>query len=117
LPGHSNNEQYINHEINDFVSIGNESMSLKNFILSGHYKYPLKKFLIQNYKLETAKGYYNKYIQTLEFIFYGIKFIITFNNNEYTRNIKLDEYNNYQIFIFNDFDGSNVNEIFISKQE
>lgn len=117
LPGHSNNEQYINHEINDFVSIGDESMSLKDFILSGHYKYPLKKFLIQNYKLETAKGYYNKYIQTLEFIFYGIKFIITFNNNEYTRNIKLDEYNNYQIFIFNDFDGSNVNEIFISKQE
>jgi hypothetical protein len=53
----------------------------------------------------------------LEFIFYGIKFIITFNNNEYTRNIKLDEYNNYQIFIFNNFDGSNVNEIFISKQE
>jgi hypothetical protein len=29
----------------------------------------------------------------------------------------LDEYNNYQIFILNDYDGSNTNEIFISKQE
>ena len=117
FPGNDNNGQYINQEINDYIAIDNKRMSIRDFILNGNYKYPLKKFLTQNFKLETAKGYYNKYIQTLEFIFYGIKFIITFNNNEYTRNIKLDEYNNYQIFIFNNFDGSNKNEIFISKQE
>ena len=117
MPGHKNDDQYINTTINDFIFFNNKNMSIRDFILNNKYKYPLKKFLIQNTNIQTAVGYYNKYIQTLEFIFYGIKFIINFNNNEYSRSIKLDEYNNYQIFILNDYDGSNTNEIFISKQE
>jgi len=46
LPGHSNNEQYINHAITDFIFDKGSAVSIKDFILSGNYKYPLKKFLV-----------------------------------------------------------------------
>jgi len=45
--------------------------------------------------IKTAIGYYNKYVQTLEFIYYGIKFIIKFTNVDYNDDIKLSDYNNY----------------------
>lgn len=128
MPGYSNNNQYINIFLDDYNSQQN---LYKDFLLNNitvydtsgnnthtqYYKYPLKKYLIQNQNLETATGYYNKYTKTLEFIYYGIKFNINLNNNEYSRDIKLEEYNNYQIFIINSYGGSNINEIFISKAE
>jgi len=53
----------------------------------------------------------------LEFIFYGIKFSIKLSNAQYANDIKLNEYNNYEIFVINDYDGSGKNEMYISKQE
>jgi len=38
-------------------------------------------------------------------------------SNEYSNEIKLNEYNNYEVFIINDYNGTNTNEIIISKKE
>ncbi len=50
-----------------------------------------------NGTIKTAVGYYNKYVQALEFIYYGMKFIIKFTNVDYNDDIKItSNYNNYQ---------------------
>jgi hypothetical protein len=48
MPGHKNDDQYINTTINDFIFFNGKNMSIRDFILNNKYKYPLKKFLIQN---------------------------------------------------------------------
>nr|DAS01261.1 MAG TPA: hypothetical protein [Caudoviricetes sp.]DAY42265.1 MAG TPA: hypothetical protein [Caudoviricetes sp.] len=73
--------------------------------------------LYSNGTIKTAVGYYNKYVQTLEFIYYGMKFIIKFTNVDYNDDIKLSDYNNYQIFMLNDYTGDYVNDIYISNKE
>ena len=84
--------------------------------MQNNYDYPIKKFLVQN-QVRTAVGYYNKYVQTLEFIYYGLKFIVRFTNADFTDEVKLSDYNNYQIFMMNDYNGNNINDIYISNRE
>lgn len=92
-------------------------ISLKRLLLDNIYEYPMKKMLYSNGTIKTAVGYYNKYVQTLEFIYYGMKFIIKFTNVDYNDDIKLSDYNNYQIFMLNDYTGDYVNDIYISNKE
>jgi len=89
-------------------------MSLYDYILkTGN----IKKYLCNNDKIQTAIGNYNPYVQTLEFIFYGIKFIFKMTSNEYSNEIKLNEFDNYEVFIIDDYNGTDTNEIIISKKE
>lgn len=111
-PGASN--QYIVDSLHDIINIDGKEESIYEYILkTGN----IKKYLCNNDKIQTAIGYYNPYVQTLEFIFYGIKFIFKLTSNEYSNEIKLNEYNNYEVFIINDYNGTNTNEIIISKKE
>ena len=73
--------------------------------------------MCNNNKIQTAIGYYNPYVQTLEFIFYRIKFVFKLSSNEYSNEIKLNEFDNYEVFIINDFNNTDTNEIIISKSE
>lgn len=61
-------------------------------------------------------GYYNKYVNTLEFIIYGLKFMLSFNNANFNSYLRLSEYNNYTIFLLNDYSGAK-NEILINSRE
>lgn len=111
-PGASN--QYIIDSLHDIINIdGNEETLYEYMLKTGN----IKKYLYNNDKIQTAIGYYNPYVQTLEFIFYGIKFIFKLTSNEYNNEIKLNEFDNYEVFIINDYNGSNTNEIIISKKE
>lgn len=92
-------------------------ITLKTLLLDNIYEYPIKKMLYSNTNIKTAVGYYNKYVQTLEFIYYGMKFIIKFTNVDYNDDIKLSDYNNYQIFMLNDYTGDYVNDIYVSNKE
>lgn len=71
----------------------------------------------QNTNIDTAIGYYNSYVQSLEFIYYGIKFTMKFNNEYHNQSIRIGEYNNFEIIILNEYDNTKENEIFISVDE
>lgn len=53
----------------------------------------------------------------MEFIYYGIAFKFRLSNVEYKNDIKLNEFNNYEIYIINNYDGSLKNEMFINKED
>ena len=111
-PGASN--QYIIDSLHDIIMVNGKEESLYEYILkTGN----IKKYLCNSDKIQTAIGYYNPYVQTLEFIFYGIKFIFKLTSNEYNNEIKLNEFDNYEVFIINDYNGTDTNEIIISKKE
>lgn len=73
--------------------------------------------LIQNSNIDTAIGYYNPYVQSLEFIYYGIKFTMKFNNEYHNQSLRIGEYNNFEVVIINEFDNTKENEIYISVDE
>lgn len=61
-------------------------------------------------------GYYNEYVNTLDFTAYGIRFSLTFDSNDYVRQIQLSNYNKYEIFMLLDY-MSDRNEMFINTIE
>ncbi|WQJ53594.1 MAG: hypothetical protein [Wendovervirus sonii] len=111
------NGQYILDKPSDCIEINGEKIKISDFIQYKNYRNAIKKYLACNTKISTAIGYYNPYVNSLEFIYYGIKFIFKISNSEYTNEINLSEYNNYEIFIINDYNASLKNEMYISKNE
>jgi hypothetical protein len=73
--------------------------------------------LIDNVNIDTAVAYYNSNIQSLEFIFSGIKFEIKLNSKLVNTHIHLDAYDNFEVFVINDYNVSKKNELFISLSE
>lgn len=108
------NKKYIVDSINSIIEVDGQNMTMYDYIL---HTGSIKKYLCSCNKIDTAIGYYNPYVQTLEFIYYGIKFILNLSSTEYTNEIKLNEFNNYEVYILNDYNGSLTNEIIISKKE
>ena len=91
-------------------------VTFREYILNSSITDTINIFLSQEIKPAYTVGYYNKNINTLEFILYGIKYSITFNTNEYVREVQLSNYNKYEIFIFNHFTGEK-NEMIINTLE
>lgn len=106
--------QYIVDSLDDIINVNGEETTIYDYLLKTG---TIKKYLCSNSKIQTAIGYYNPYVQTLEFIFYGIKFIFKLTSNEYANEIKLNEFDNYEVFIINDYNNTDYNEIIISKRE
>jgi hypothetical protein len=46
MPTNKNNHDYISTLLSDYILLDNEKITIKDFILKGKYKYPLKKILI-----------------------------------------------------------------------
>lgn len=113
----SSNSQYIENDINDTVSIDSSTYTFRELIENNIVANPIHEFLINQNKVDTAIGYYNKYVNTLEFIYYGIKFSIQMTSSEYVNTIRLNEYNNYEVVVLLDYDSSKKNEILISTSE
>lgn len=116
VPGETT--QYVKNQLDDIINVNHNGnitrKSIFDYILETG---SIKKYLCKNNKIETAIGYYNPYVQTLEFIFYGIKFIFKLTSNEYANEIKLNEYDNYEVYVINDYNHSDTNDIIISKKE
>lgn len=109
--------RFISKSFSSYVEdpSGNE-MSLKEFMLTSKISDGIDMFLTEKVRPLYTIGYYNKYIDKLEFVFYGIKFSIGFNSNEFIKKIRLSNYNEYEIFILNDFTGEK-NELIINTIE
>ena len=99
------------------VTIDGELHTFKDIIINKLANNAIRNFLLYSNNLETCKAKYNKYTNTLEFIYYGIKFKFTFQNTDYASSIRLNEYNNYEVCVINEYDKTKNNEIFISTIE
>ena len=106
--------QYITNKIDNLLYVDGKPMTFKDCILNNNLQHPIKKLLIDNTNIEPAAAYYNSNIQSLEFIFSGIKFNIKLNSKIINTYIHLDEYTGFNVFIINDYDLSKRNEMYIS---
>lgn len=116
-PGSFYDGQYVTVSLDDTITVGTSEMTFQDIIMSNAVEDPLRHYLVSYKKLTPAVGYYNKYVNTLEFIMYGIRFILKFTSNDYITDIRLNEYNNYEVFMVNDYSRKKDNEIYISTKE
>lgn len=116
-PALYNTNQYITNKIDSIAFIDNEPKTFRDIILYNKIQHPIKHFLIDNVNIDTAMAYYNSNIQSLEFIFSGVKFEIKLNSKLVNTYIHLDAYDNYEVFVVNDYNISKRNEMFISQVE
>lgn len=110
--------QYVINNINDHVNYSDdETMTIKDIMLNSKYSNMMKKYLISKYKIQTAIGYYNPKIQTLTFVCYGMAFNISMSNVQYKSEIQLNQYQNFEVFIINNYTDVTYNEFFINKKD
>lgn len=115
--GKENADMYVSNSLNDMVRTPDGSVySYREYLLNTDITDTINMFVSSTAKPTYTVGYYNKYINTLEFILNGVKFSMTFNNNQIIREVQLSNYNKYEIYIINDFTGEK-NEIIINTLE
>ena len=116
-PAGTYNNQYIINSFKDYINYNGTIMTIQEFLMDHNYANSFKKFLVSSFKVDTAIASYNAHIQSLEFVYYGIKFVFKLTNAKYANEIKLNEYNNYDVYIINDYNSSETNEVYISVVE
>ena len=92
-------------------------LTFREAILGGTLRNAIKKLVFSGHPVRTAVGYYNSYIQSLEFIYYGIKFSLKFDPEYYNRNLRIGEYNNFDVYFINEYMPAARNEVYISADE
>ena len=113
-PSNYDINQYVTNKIDNLLFVNGKTMTYKECILNNSIQHPIKQLLIDNVNIDTASAYYNSNTQSLEFIFFGIKFNIKLNTKIVNTFIHLDDYTGFQVFIINDYDISKRNELYIS---
>lgn len=116
-PALYNTNQYVTNKIDSVVFIDEEPYKFRDVILGNMIQHPIKHLLIDQTNIDTAMVYYNSNIQALEFIFSGVKFEIKLNSKIINTHIHLESYDNYEVFVINDYNTSKRNEMFISQVE
>ena len=100
-----------------YASVNGTNYNFRNLITSRGISAAVRKMLISNYPIRTAVGYYNPFVQSLEFIYYGLKFNIKFNGDYYNQNIRIGDYNNFDVYVIDEYAPDEENEIYISTVE
>ena len=109
--------QYVTNRIDNILYVNDEVTTYKDCIINKKLQNPIKKLLIDNVNIKTASAYYNANIQSLEFIFNGVKFSIKLNSKVVNSYIHLDEYSGFEVFVINDYQLTKQNELYISLEE
>ena len=109
--------QYVTNKIDNILYVNDEVTTYKDCILNKKVQNPIRKLLIDNVNIKTASAYYNANIQSLEFIFSGVKFSIKLNSKVVNSYIHLDEYTGFEVFVINDYQLTKKNELYISIEE
>jgi hypothetical protein len=79
----SDNGQTSPYSLDSYALIGPDIMKFRDIIDKRDISQAIRKMLVSNVHIQTAVGYYNPFVQSLEFIYYGIKFNIKFNADYY----------------------------------
>ena len=111
-----NNNMFLDRSIDSLVDLGKEKQDFFTYITTTSVTDSINLFLTDKKMPEYTVGYYNKYINTLDFILYGVKFSIKFNSSQYVSAIQLSNYNKYEIYLVNDFNG-HKNDVIINTIE
>lgn len=109
--------QYVINKIDNVLYVDGKQTTYRECILNKKLSHAIKKLLINDVNITTAVCHYNFDTYSLEFIYYGIKFVIKFNDKIVNTYLHLDAYNNYNVFILNEYDSSRTNELFISMHD
>ena len=109
--------QYVINKIENILYIDGIPTTYKDCILNKKLGNSIKKLLINDTNINTAICHYNPNTYALEFIYFGIKFVVKFNDKLVNTYIHLDSYNNYEVFILNEYDISKVNEMYVSIED
>lgn len=111
-----NNNMFLDRSIDSLVDLGKEQQDFFTYMTTTSVTDSINLFLTDKKMPEYTVGYYNKYINTLDFILYGVKFSIKFNSSQYVSAIQLSNYNKYEIYLVNDFNG-HKNDVIINTIE
>lgn len=101
--------------INEYVSTENGPVQWAEALATYAIDKPISKFLSSQGTVDRAKAFYNPYIDTLEFIYFGIKFSINFSTTSNIKNVRLSDYDNYDVVAI--VDNVEANKIYISNAE
>ena len=105
------------YSLDSYAKDGSDIKRFRNIIDTRSVIQAIRKMLVSNSHIQTAVGYYNPFVQSLEFIYYGIKFNIKFNSDYYNQNIRIGDYNNFDVYVIDDYNPQKDNEIYISTTE
>lgn len=109
--------QYVINKIDNLLYVDGKRTTFRECILDRKLSHAIKKLFINDVNINTAVCHYNHNTYSLEFIYFGIKFVLQFNDKRVNTHLHLDAYNNYQVFILNEYDVSKRNEMFISMSD
>ena len=84
-----NNNMFLDRSIDSLVDLGKEKQDFFTYMTTTSVTDSINLFLTDKKMPEYTVGYYNKYINTLDFILYGVKFSIKFNSSQYVSAIQL----------------------------
>lgn len=109
--------QYVKSKLDYLIENNKKTETFKEYLLDpSSLNNTINTYLTDEVSPYYSIGYYNKYVNTLEFIICGLKFSLSFNSANNNNNIRLSEYNNYTIFLLNDYNNSK-NEFIINTRE
>lgn len=114
---HDNPNKFCLFSIDSYCDFNNQTISFREALLKHKMKNVLRKMITQNVTVDTAVGYFNSDSQTLEFIYFGLKFVIKFNSEFLNPSIRMGEYNNFDVYVINEYYPTKENEIFVSVPE
>lgn len=116
-PSEYESNQYVINKIDNLLYVDGKRTTYRECILNKQLSHAIKKLLINDVNINTAVCHYNHNTYSLEFVYFGIKFVLSFNDKIINTHLHLDAYNNYHVFIINDYDISKRNEMFISMHD
>lgn len=112
-----NPNKFCAFSLDSYCTLDSVVYSFREALSKHLMKNVLRKMVTQNVNVDTAIGYFNSDSQSLEFIYFGIKFVIKFDPEYSNNNIRMGEYNNFDVYVINEYYPTKENEIFVSIPE
>lgn len=112
--------QFVSDNLDEAIEIEGETVSFRNLIIKNcdiEVKNIIHQYLTSDVIPHHSVAYYNKYLDNLEFIYGGMKFILRLSSPMYNMDIRLNDYNNYKIYVVSDYRPATNNEMFVSNEE
>ena len=111
----------ISHNMDSLVNVTDESGAVtvetfRKYLSDSMEAESMNLFLTEDAMPKYSVGYYNEYVNTLEFTAYGIRFSMSFDSTDYVRQIQLSNYSKYEVFVLLDYTSAR-NEMFINTIE
>lgn len=110
-------DRYVSRSFDMYIGRkGGDDTTFRDYLLKSDVTDSVNFFLTEKVKPEYTVGWYNKFVNTLEFTVSGIRFSLGFSTAGLARELQLSNYNKYEMFVLNDYTGGK-NEMIINTIE